>query len=391
MTPANLSRRQFGRRLGGGLSAAFVANELFRGVAHARQPKGVPEGVIQLNSNENPYGPSKRAQRAISGARKIAARYPDALETEVIETIARLHSVAPEQVILGCGSGEVLRMADMAFLAPGQYVVVANPTFEAVLAYARVTRAEPVQVPQTADFRHDLPAMAAACNLRTGLVYVCNPNNPTGTIVTRAELQTFLDRVPLSVTVLVDEAYHHFVEDPQYASAFAFLEKHPNLVVVRTFSKVYGMAGMRLGYAVAAREKIAAMRQHLIWNNGNAAVLEAALASLADADHVPKHRRMNNDLRRWLCAELERDARRYIPSHTNFVMIHLGRDVGPVIDAFRSRNILVGRRFPSMDQWMRISIGTEKEMKAFLAALRQIVPVSGGQSASLAPDSRRAA
>ncbi len=391
MPPANLSRRQFARRLGAGLGATVLAGDLFRGVAHARQPKGVPPGVIQLNSNENPYGPSKRSQKAISSARRIAARYPDALETEVMETIARLHSVSPEQVILGCGSGEVLRMADMAFLAPGQNVVVANPTFEAVLAYARVTRAEPVQVPQTSDFRHDLPSMAAACSARTGLVYLCNPNNPTGTIVTRAEMDAFFARVPQTATILVDEAYHHFVEDPQYSSAFDWLPKAQNLVVVRTFSKVYGMAGMRLGYAVGSAERISTMRGHLIWNNGNAAVLEAALASLADGNHVAHQRRLNNDLRRWLCAELERDARRYIPSHTNFVMIHLGRDVGPVIEEFRKRNILIGRRFPSMSDWMRISIGTKKEMEAFVTALRRIVPVTAAGRAARVAEEERAA
>jgi histidinol-phosphate aminotransferase len=305
-----------------------------------------------------------------------AARYPDALEREVMEALARDHRVAPEQIVLGCGSGEVLRMADMAFLAPGKTVVAAEPTFEAVLSYARVTRAEAVKVPLDAEFRHDLPRMAAACDARTGLIYVCNPNNPTGTVVSGDTLGTFLARVPKTVVVLVDEAYHHFVEDPGYRSASEWLPRNPNLVLVRTFSKVYGLAGMRLGYAVSSPENARALREHVIFSNANAAVLEAALISLQDQAHVADQRRRNRDTRAWLCTELTKDGRRTIPSETNFLMIDVGREVGPVIDALRSRSVLVGRRFPSLANWLRVSIGTPSEMETFLAALRAVLPVA---------------
>jgi histidinol-phosphate aminotransferase len=380
---SKLSRREFAVRLGAAAGAVLATPALVDSFAEARRPRSVPKDVIQLNSNENPYGPSPRAQDAIKNSRKVAARYPDAAEDEVVETLARLHGVAPENVLLGCGSGEILRMADVAFLGPGKKVVVAEPTFEAVLQYARVTKAEPVKVPLTADHRHDLPAMAAACDASAGLVYVCNPNNPTGTIVRREEMAAFFDRVPKTTTILLDEAYHHFVESKDYASGFDWLAKQPNLIVVRTFSKVYGMAGMRLGYAVSSKENIAAMDEHSFWNNSNASVLEAVLASLADSGHVPRHRRMNNETRAWLCRELERDGRRYIPSETNFVMIDVGGDVAPVITAFRERKILVGRKFPSMPNWLRVSIGTRKEQEKFLAALREIVP-AGVQAARAA-------
>jgi histidinol-phosphate aminotransferase len=273
-------------------------------------------------------------------------------------------------------------MADMAFLSPGKKVVVAEPTFEAVLGYARVTKAEPVKVPLTADFRHDLPRMAAACDAGTGLVYICNPNNPTGTIVTRDELAFFLERVPRSVAVVLDEAYHHFVDDPRYASGFEWLAKAPNLVLVRTFSKVYGMAGMRLGYAVASKEKADALRAHAAWSNANAAVLAAAQASLAEPDHVSRQRAMNRETRDWLVRELERDGRRYIPSHTNFLMIDVGGDVKPAIAAFQARNVYVGRKFPSLPNWLRVSMGTPPEMQAFVDALRAIVPAARAARAS---------
>lgn len=370
-----MTRRGFGAALGAAAGAVLLDTRLTPAAAEARVATGLSRDVLQLNSNENPYGPSAAAREAMTRSQVVAARYPDYQEDEVRTALARLHGVAPEQVLLGCGSGDILRMADGAFLAPDRKVVVAEPTFEAVLAYNRVTRAQPVKVPLDASFRHDLPRMAAACDPATALVYVCNPNNPTGTIVTGEELAAFLARVPPSVTVLLDEAYHHFVENPDYRSGFDLLGAHPNLIVLRTFSKVYGLAGMRLGYAVAARDKIEALARHASFSNTNAAVLAAGLASLADAELVPRMKRRMNDTRRWLTGQLTADARRFIPSEANFVMIDTGRDVAPLIEAFKAKKILVGRRFPSMPTWLRVSVGTPAEMAAFLAALRDIVPV----------------
>lgn len=364
-----LSRRQFASTVAG----AGVGLGLQPGVGEASLPPGAPADAIQLNSNENPYGPSPRALEALARAQAGAGRYPDAAERQLYEALAAMHGVAPEQVVLGCGSGEVLQMADMAFLRPGRTLVVCEPTFEAVLAYARVTGAEAIKLPLTADFRHDLPRMLAACDERTGLVYVCNPNNPTGTLVRRDELAFFLERVPRTAVVLVDEAYHHFVDDKAYASSFEWLPRMPNLLLVRTFSKIYGLAGLRLGYAVGSRETIQAVRAHAAFDNANAGVLAAALASLSDADHISRQRALNREARDWLCRELDKDRRRYLPSHANFLMIETGGDVGPLIEAFSRRGILVGRRFPSMPGWLRVSIGTRDEMRTFMDALRAIL------------------
>ncbi|HEX2715713.1 MAG TPA: histidinol-phosphate transaminase [Candidatus Acidoferrales bacterium] len=376
MSARNLSRRQFARAVGAALGAALSVPKLLETPAHASLPAGVPETAIQLNSNENPYGPSPKAWEAITQAKHTLGRYPGGIQLHAREAIAALHEVHRDNIVMGCGSTEILRATDAAFLGPGRNVVVAEPTFEAVLSYAGVAGAAAVKVPLTSEFRHDLPQMAAACDSRTSLVYVCNPNNPTGTIVTREELAAFLARVSESTVVLVDEAYHHFVEDPHYASAMEWAGKRPNLIVARTFSKVYGLAGMRLGYAVAAKDKSETLRRHLLWNNANAAVLPAALASLADPNLVPAQRRLNSETRGWLCGELAKEGRRFIPSQTNFLMVNVGGDVAPVIDLFRSRGILVGRRFPSLSSWLRVSVGTRKEMEAFLAVLRAIVPVA---------------
>ena len=384
MPGSRLSRRQFTTVFGAGLGAALVEGPFGARRAEAGRPSNrggtAPTDAVLLNSNENPYGPAASALDAMTRAERVAGRYPDAAEERLTETIAQLHGVTPDRVVLGCGSGEVLQMADMAFLGPGKKVVVAEPTFEAVLAFARVTKAEPVKVALTADFRHDLPRMAAACDAGTGLVYVCNPNNPTGTIVTRDEFAFFLERIPRTVTVLVDEAYHHFVDDPRYATAFEWIEKAPNVVVVRTFSKVYGMAGMRLGYAVASKENAEALRAHAAWSNANAAVLAAALASLAEPEHVSRQRSINRETRDWLCRELERDGRRYIPSHANFLMVDVGGDVQPLIESFRARRILVGRKFPSLPNWLRVSMGTKPEMQAFVDALRAIAPARAARA-----------
>jgi histidinol-phosphate aminotransferase len=375
MGATGMTRRGFGSALGVAAGAVLLEIGPISRTAAARIRSGLPKDIVQLNSNENPYGPSAAACEAMTRSQSVASRYPDYQEDDMRDALARLHGVAAEQVLLGCGSGDILRMANGAFLTPGKRVVVAEPTFEAVIAYNRVTKAEPVQVPLDASFRHDLPRMAEACDAATGLVYICNPNNPTGTIVTGEELNAFLSRVPPSVPVLLDEAYHHFVENPAYRSGFDLLAAHPNLIVVRTFSKIYGLAGMRLGYAVARKDLIQAIGRHASFSNANAAVLAAGLASLADADLVPRMKRRMNDTRRWLAGQLAADGRRFIPSEANFVMIETGRDVAPLIEAFKARKILVGRKFPSMPTWLRVSVGTPEEMQAFVGALREIVPV----------------
>ena len=374
MQRGNMSRRRFVLTCGAAAGAAALAPRLTGSRAEASLPAGVPEDYIQLNSNENPYGLTPKALDAFARAGRVGSRYPDAAEDEMREAIARLHRVKTDQIVLGCGSSDILRMADAAFLGGGKTVVAAEPTFEAVLLYAGVMRAPAEKVPLTSDFRHDLPRMAAACSEKTGLVYVCNPNNPTGTVVGADEMAAFLQKVPAATAVLVDEAYHHFVEDPRYGSAIDELPRHSNLIVARTFSKIYGMAGLRLGYAVTSEANAAALRRQASWNNTNAAGLSIGLASLADADVVPSQKHRLNETKRWLCGELDRQHRRYIPSQANFLMIDVGGDVTPVIAAFRQRRLLVGRKFPSLSNWLRVSIGTREQMQAFLEGLQAIVP-----------------
>ncbi len=371
--PLPMSRRTFAGTLGVAAGIAILDTPLMSRAAEAATRHVRPSDAVILSSNENPYGPSAGALEA--AAKAATNRYPDALEEQAREAIAKHHGVAVDQVLLGCGSSEILRMADMAFSGPGRRVVAAEPTFEAVLMFAKVLHADGVKVPLTADFRHDLPKMADACDASTGLLYVCNPNNPTATIVTGDEMAAFAAKVPASAMILVDEAYHHFVEDPRYRSSLELIAKHPNVVVARTFSKIYGMAGLRLGYAVGSKETIAAMAPYASWSNTNAAVLAAAAASLADPNLVPRQKKLLNDTRKWLVSELTKQGRRTMPSEANFVMVDVGGDVAPVIQGFRARKILVGRKFPSLPTWLRVTVGKRDEMAAFLAALPEIVPV----------------
>lgn len=384
MSFAQYSRRDFSRALAQSVAVALLTPELR--AAHAvnlssRAVASPASQKIRLNFNENPYGPTPKALEALATCGHVAARYPDGADKQVQEALANLHGVKRENIVLGCGSTEILRAADTAFLAPGQTIVVAQTTFEAVLKYARATRATPVEVPMTPDHRHDLLKMAAACTSKTGLVYVCNPNNPTGTIVTRDELADFVQRVPLTTLILVDEAYFHFAENPQYASVIDWIGKYPNIVVARTFSKIYGLAGMRLGYGIGSKENVAAMDEQIMRDSGNAAVLSAALASMADQEHVNSCRVRMNDTRQWLAGQLTKDGRSFVPSEANFMMIDMGTDVTPIIEQFEARNILVGRRFPSMRNYLRITIGTQPEMETFVATLREIAPARASKAA----------
>ncbi len=374
------SRREFSSAITKSLALAFAAPAR-TSFFDARHRHAVPAGAIRLNFNENPYGPSPKAAAALDSCAAITSRYPDDSLLDLTDAIAKKYSLTRNNIALACGSTEILRVADVTFLDSGKQVVAADPTFEAVLEYARAMHANAVKIPLTSGHRQDLPAMAAACTSKTGVLYICNPNNPTGTLVTRDEMAACLQAVPPTTLVLVDEAYNDFVTDPHYSSALEFIPKYPNVLVARTFSKIYGMAGMRLGYAIGAKEQIERISGNLLQDNCNAAVVSAGLASLADHQNVAACRDRLVATRTWLCDALTHDGRTFIPSHANFVMIDMGSDVQAFIDQFKAKNILVGRRFASMPNFMRVTIGTQPETEAFVAALRQIAPARASKAA----------
>jgi histidinol-phosphate aminotransferase len=250
-------------------------------------------------------------------------------------------------------------------------MVVADPTFEAILDHARVNGAEVVKVSLTSAFAHDLPKMAAAAN--EGLIYICNPNNPTASITPKNELRDLIAKAPRQTMTLVDEAYYHYADSPDYESVIPLIKDYPNLIVARTFSKIYGMAGLRCGYCIAQRETIERIRPYQAWDSVNIMALVAAMASLNDGDQVANGRRLNSETKAFLTGQLDAMGYEQIPSQANFVMIDMKRPVVPLIKAFKERNVQVGRLFPALPNHMRLTIGKKNEMEAFLSAFRQIM------------------
>ena len=328
--------------------------------------------VVRLSSNENPYGPSSMALKAMTDAFGLAWRYPDEHEQYLVDALAKMNGVPADQILLGNGSGEILKVAAAAFTASGKKLVVGNPTFESILFHARPAQADVVKIDLTPDYAHDLPKMLAAAN-DAGLVYICNPNNPTASITPRDQIRTFLAKLPSQTVVLIDEAYHHYVESSDYESVIPLVKQYPNLMVARTFSKIYGMAGLRCGYSVARPELIQRMRSQQTQDSVNIMALTAALASLQDQEQVEQGRRRNNDVKKFVYAELDKLRFKYIPSHANFMMIDLRREVRPMIAAMRVRNVQVGRVFPPLPNFMRVTIGTRPQMEAFVSAFREVM------------------
>ena len=317
----------------------------------------------------------------MNDAFKLAWRYPDEHADLLIDCLARLNGVGRDQILLGDGSGEILKLCAEAFTGPTSAdrrgpagrgtMVVADPTFEAILDHARVNGAEVVKVSLTSAFAHDLPKMAAAAN--EGLIYICNPNNPTASITPKNELRDLIAKAPRQTMTLVDEAYYHYADSPDYESVIPLIKDYPNLIVARTFSKIYGMAGLRCGYCIAQRETIERIRPYQAWDSVNIMALVAAMASLNDGDQVANGRRLNSETKAFLTGQLDAMGYEQIPSQANFVMIDMKRPVVPLIKAFKERNVQVGRLFPALPNHMRLTIGKKNEMEAFLSAFRQIV------------------
>jgi len=370
MNTISISRRKFAQLLGVGAAGAIVRPRHTFAAKPGAHP-AITSGVVRLSSNENPYGPSPKALKAMNDAFGLSCRYPDEHADELVESLAKLNSVNRDQILLGDGSGEILKLCAEAFTGPTSgKLVVADPTFEAILNHASVNGAEVVKVPLTASFGHDLSKMAAAA--KEGLIYICNPNNPTASITPKDEIRDFIIKTPRQTIILVDEAYYHYADSPDYESVIPLIKDHPNLIVARTFSKIYGMAGLRCGYCVGQKETIDRLRPHQMWDSVNIMALAAASTSLNDPDQVANGRRFTSEARAYVTNELDAMGYKQIPSQANFIMIDVRRPVAPLIQAMKARNVQVGRLFPAMPNHMRVTIGKKAEMQTFLSAFRAV-------------------
>ncbi|MFI5243596.1 MAG: pyridoxal phosphate-dependent aminotransferase [Gemmatimonadales bacterium] len=390
-----VSRRAFIATLGAG-GAGVLASPLihargregslyaFQGVQGVPDVQGLPgdrkadrrlaaaPGMIRLDSNENPVGPGDAALNAIRRTLAESNRYPVLLEDELKETIAKLHGVKPENVILGCGSGELLRSAVQAFTAADRAFVAPAPTFETPGVYAKFIGTPVKGIPVDAQLSADLGAMAEAAR-DAGLVYLCNPNNPTATVHTKADVEAYITqvgRVSPQTTVLVDEAYFEYVELPGYGTVVPTALANPRVVVARTFSKVFGMAGLRVGYAVGQPATLAKMSSFQLGSNVSQLSLAAAIAALRDTEHVAREQRRNREVKAFTRKFFAGAGYAMSAGEANFMMVDIRRDAKAFKAECLKKGVAVGRAFPPLNTQVRLSFGTMPEMKKALEVFR---------------------
>ncbi|MGH7459466.1 MAG: pyridoxal phosphate-dependent aminotransferase [Longimicrobiales bacterium] len=332
------------------------------------------DAMAKLGNNENPWGPPESVMKAMTKAFKYANRYgyPDG---DIVTEIAQHHGVKNENIMMAAGSGEILDVVGVSFLSGGKGKVLGvEPSYTQVYQHATSIKSDAVRIPLLPDYRQDIPALikaAKVCCHEIGFVYLCNPNNPTGGIVTKDEVKQLLDGIPEDMPVLIDEAYHHFVEDPAYATSIPYVLEGRPVIIARTFSKIVGLAGMRLGYAVATREVIQKMRPNMT-GSVNAVVKWGGAAALKDTETMARVKKLTIEQRKKTVAELQSFGYASLPSEGNFFMTHIKRPVQPVIEEFRKRGVIVGRPFPPMTEHLRVSVGTPEEMNRFMVAFKEI-------------------
>jgi len=338
----------------------------------ARQYGLDPDHIIKLASNENPLGPSPRAVQALQAALNTVHLYPDGHAYALKQRLATRLEVTPQHLILGNGSNELLEFVGHALLEPGVDVVVSQYCFAVYPLVARLFGANLITVPAR-HFGHDLAAMRAAVTPRTRVVFIANPNNPTGTWLPAAELRAFAESLPAHVLLVLDEAYIEFLEDPPDFLPDIRAGSRPNLLLLRTFSKIYGLAGLRVGYGIAVPELVAALEKIRQPFNLNRLAQVAALAALDDVEHVQRTRRNNAAGLKQLQQGCQALGLTYVPSAANFVLVRVGNGAA-VFEALQRQGVIV-RPMGAYDlpEWIRISVGRPEENRRCLDALRDVL------------------
>lgn len=337
---------------------------------HGQSPNAPPPGMTLINANENPLGPSKTACDAIARVAPLGGRYDLNGETDLLaRTFAVQNGLKVENVAVYAGSSEPLHYSVLAFTSPTKSFVTADPSYEAGMYAAKTSQAKVVKVPLTADCAHDVKAMVKA-DTQAGVIYICNPNNPTGTLTTKQDIVWALENKPAGSILLVDEAYIHLTDAPDTLDLVA---QGKDLIVLRTFSKIYGMAGIRCGFAVARPDLLAKLTpfgQNAMPITGSA----AARASLEDANLVPERRKLIGDTRRDTIAWLKANGYKVIGDpQTNCFMIDTGRNGKAVFAAMKAKDVLIGRTWPIWPNAVRVSVGTPEEMAKFKVAFKDVM------------------
>ena len=332
----------------------------------SRENLPLAAGPVLLNHNENAYGPSEKVQAAIREASAVSSRYPRGEYDALRRVLADLHDVNLDQIVLGVGSSEILRMAGAAYLSPSKRLIVPHPTYPSIANYAEANGISVVRVPLTKTQEHDTDAMLAKVDSLTQLVYFCNPNNPTGTLTPRKNIESFISKLPSHVMILMDEAYHHYVSATgAYRSFLDYPLADPRIIVARTFSKIYGLAGLRIGYSVSSKDVASRLSARRLQNGITSVSVKAAIAALDDSAYVRMAAKRNADDRQEFMNQVNARMLRAVDSHANFVLLNPLRPVREVIPHLEKNNVLVAPPIQAMDKYIRVSLGTPAEMQEF--------------------------
>jgi len=363
-----VSRRSF-LHLSTAASAAAAFGVITEPMLARNPPKHAPTGSIMIDSNENPLGPSAAAREAVIAITPSGGRYQFGLTDDLTNQFAALNGLKPEYVQFYPGSSEPLHHAVVAFTSPTKSYVTADPGYEAGMMTAAVMGVRVVKTKLTENYGHDVKAMLETAP-DAGLFYVCTPNNPTGTLTGHADVEYLLEHKPQGSMVMVDEAYIHFCDA---ASVMDLVKADKDVILLRTFSKIYGMAGLRCGVAIARPDLQKKMGDMGGWNAMPVTAVAAAAASLKDAQLVPERKALNASVRQETFEWLDRNGYSYVPSHSNFFMLDTKRPAKETIDAMAAQKVFIGRIWPAWPTYSRITVGTRDEMEAFQSAFHKVM------------------
>lgn len=331
------------------------------------------EDIIKLASNENPLGPSPLAQKAINQVLPEMHLYPDSNCFYLKKGIASFTGMEVEGILIGNGSDELLKLIAETFLSPGDEVIYAEPSFVEYEFTAKIMGAICKPVPLV-EFRHDLPSMLQAVTDKTKIIYICNPNNPTGTIVTEAEIDAFMNAVPADILVIFDEAYYEYVESKEYTSGLKYIREGRNVLVLRTFSKVYGLASLRVGYGLTTPAIAAAVERVMEPFNVNTLAQVGAMAAIGDVQHVKNSQQVNSEGKKYLYAEFGKMNLDYVPTDANYIFVDVGQDCQQVFKGLLKEGVIVrtGDIF-GYPTFIRVTVGTQEENTRFINSLKKIL------------------
>lgn len=344
-------------------------------IAEVAREFGLDEAsIVKLASNENPFGISESSKEAMAKASAELGRYPDSNGFELKSALSKRYEVPPEWITLGNGSNDILEIATHTFVQKGQAVVFSQYSFAVYPLATQAVGARPIEVPAR-EYGHDIDAMAAAIDADTRLVFIANPNNPTGTFIPAARIQSFLEKVPSGVVVVLDEAYNEYLPPEKQFESARWVSRYPNLIVSRTFSKAYGLAGLRVGYAIAQPGLTDLMNRIRQPFNVNSLAQAAAIAALDDKAFLERGARNNLDGYRQLTAVFDELGLEYVPSHANFVLVRVGDDddAGERVNLALLKQGVIVRPVAAygLPRWLRVSIGLPHENAIFIEALKR--------------------